>query len=122
MRTSIPGGYYSLIDASHWLNENSNPKDKIMAANTQDLPYYTNRTIFWDYRIFFLNDSDVLYYLKNYYSPKYILVLDYQFVEDWNNWNLIPNTSPFVKLLNNESVFKKVYSENSINIYEFLNS
>ena len=118
-RTGIPGGFCTLLEVSEWLNQHTSPEDKIMAAHTYELPYYSNRTIFWDYRLFFLPKEEVVFYLENYHKPKYVVILDHQIVDDWDYFLKIPSKSSFIELLKNETIFKEVYYKNTVHIYKF---
>lgn len=118
MRGNIPGGYKSLIEVSKWIKDNTKENDLILAGNTQDLPYYTKRNFFWDYRLFFLNESQLLYYLQFYPNLKYIIICKNQLATNFTNWVIVPLESVFLKMLNSNEIFKKVYDKNDIYIYE----
>lgn len=119
MRAKTPGGFNSLLDVSKWIKENTNKTDLIMAADTQDLPYYSKRDFFWDYRLFFLNQSDLIHYLQYYPNFKYILISENQITGNFINWVNIPSNSVLLSdLEENSSLFKEVYNNNTIHIYK----
>lgn len=105
-----------------WVEQHSTPNDIIMEVHPA-FPYYSNRTSFWDYRLFFLDKENLIYYLESYYKPKYIVINEYQIVgemENWRNWWWIPQDSPFLKLLNDQEYFIEQYHTGKSHIYRFV--
>ena len=118
MRQGIPDGYNTLLDYTNWLKINT-PKDSIiMDADTPDVPFYSNRTIFWDYRLFYLNETDLLFYLKNYYNISYVVIRNPQITNTPNNFDSVPIDSAFLRVLNNEEYSKIVYDNNKVKIFQ----
>lgn len=108
------------IDSMYgWIIKNVEKNDLIMSANTQDDPYYTDKKYFYDYRLWFLNESDLSKYLPNYNMFKYIVIFKPSIKSDFDNWNVVPITSPLYEdLKNKNNFFKPVYENNSFQIYQ----
>ena len=118
MRSKIPGGYNSLINLTDWLNDNINDDDLVMVANTQDVPYLSKGKYFYDYRLFFVDEERLIYYLPNYPNFRYIVISESQINPEFTNWIIIPSNSPLLKMLNEEKYFDKVYDQNTIKVYK----
>ncbi|RLC95925.1 MAG: hypothetical protein DRI40_04580 [Chloroflexi bacterium] len=117
----VAGPVQNLRVTGEWLRQHTAEDDKIMGAKTSEFPYYTNRTVFWDYRLFFLPEDDVVYHLKKYYKPKYVWIYPRsQLAEEWNDWREIPADSPFLDVLQDEELFMEVYNDHSAVIYQFV--
>jgi hypothetical protein len=103
-----------------WIMNHTTKNDIIMEVHPS-FPYYSNRVSFWDFRLFFLDREDLIYYLSNYHRPKYIVIYDFQITEkDWINWWWIPQDSPFLKLLNDQEYFIEQYHTGENHIYRFV--
>lgn len=109
-------------EVGKWIEKQSS-KDEIIMEVHPSFPYYSNRSSFWDYRLFFINDKNtLLYYLYKYYRPKYVVIYDFQIVssEKWRNWWHIPDNSTFLKLLKDDKTFVEVYRGKKVHLYEFI--
>ena len=117
MRTKVPSAD---IDSMYsWIIKNVGENDLIMSTNTQDDPYYTDKKYFYDYRLWFLNESDLVKYLPRYSMFKYIVVFKPNIKSDFDNWNVIPSISPLYNDLKNKNrFFKPVYENNYFEVYE----
>ncbi|HEC92241.1 MAG TPA: hypothetical protein ENI51_04485 [Candidatus Atribacteria bacterium] len=128
---SNEGGLEELIEFSNEYNipEGSN----IFSPNQLEVPYYLDRPIIWDYRIFFVSKKEVLQYFP-YYNSIYLIIPNYmlqnyiyssvykEYVPNTkDNWigGSLPMDSDFYKLLKEEKYFKLVKKYNTFTVYKY---
>lgn len=100
------GGIASIQEVGLWIQENSNESDKIFGTSAYEWKYYTGRDILTDYRIYFLSEERINYWL-NYLGVKYVIVRQNQVLPDdkWNHLEFYPES--FVKKI--EEMYPLVY-------------
>jgi hypothetical protein len=85
------GGIASIQEVGLWIQENSNESDRIFGTSAFEWKYYTGRDISTDYRIYFLSEERINYWL-NYLRVKYVIVRQNQVLsdEEWNHVEYFP--------------------------------
>ena len=111
------------------------PKEKnIFSPNQLEVPFYLDRPIIWDYRLFYIAKGDILHHFPNY-NVSYLIISNYMLDDTvWTpahknkvqntkeNWtgNSIPIDSDFYQLLNDGSHFRIIRKYDAFTVYEFI--
>jgi len=107
------------------------PEHKNIFAPAEEVPYYLNRRVIWDERIFFVSEEKLPLYFMHFnvsylIIPKWMLreIIGgkYNKIDNYptgNVWNPVPTDSAFYKLLIEEKHFKKVKEYGGFYVYRF---
>ena len=111
------------------------PEEKnIFSPNQLEVPFYLDRPIIWDYRLFFISEEDILRYFPNY-NVSYLIISNYMLDDTvWSpvykskiqntkeNWigTSIPIDSDFYRLLKTSPHFRFIKKYKAFSVYEFI--
>ena len=128
------GGIIELAALQNELNLNIPSDRNIFTPVHSEVSYYLNCPTIWDYRIFFINKNEVLYYFP-YYNVTYLIIPNTMIKDQIyhngymkevqntkENWtgNSIPVDSGFYKLLEEGTHFKIIKQYKAFTVYEFI--
>jgi len=86
------GGIASMKDVGEWINRNTTEDDKVFGTSIYEWTYYTDREVWQDYRLYFLDKDRIDYYLSQVLDIKYVLVRDNQVIEPWKHVEWFPES------------------------------
>ena len=88
------GGMASIEDVGFWIEENTEETERLFGTSIYEWTYYTDREVWQDFRIYFLDEDRIHYYLTDVWDIKYILVRENQIIDDhfWNHLEYYPQT------------------------------
>jgi len=105
------------------------PENENIFAPSEEICWYMNRPVVWDYRIFFVPKEKVSAYFKHF-NASYLIIPHYMLKRSINgkpnikeNWikhvYSIPTDSGFYELLEEGKYFKKVKDYKAFTVYKF---
>ncbi len=115
--TPSKGGIASIKEVGRWIQNNSAINDKIYGTSAYEWRYYTKRKVIFDFRIYFLSESRIDYWLK-YWGIKYIIIRQNQIVPDekWKHIEFFPES--FYKKIKDKYPMVYKSSKGDIEVYK----
>jgi hypothetical protein len=83
---SSKGGIASIEEVGDWIANSTEEGERVYGTSTYEWTYYTEREVWHDYRIYFLEADRIDHYLSEVWDVKYVLIRDNQRIKDWE-WN-----------------------------------
>lgn len=92
--TLSKGGIASVEEVGLWLKENTLETDKLFNFSYYEWTYYANRETWYDFRVLFLEEDRIDYYLREVWDIKYVIVQQNQVVSDdsWKHVGTYPQS------------------------------
>ena len=111
------GGMASIEEVGLWIEENTEETERLFGTSTYEWTYYTDREVWQDFRIYFLDEDRIHHYLSDVWDIKYVVVRDNQIIDDffWNHLEYYP-LSFYDKIKDN---YELVYTSSSEDIWVY---